>query len=79
MRGPRIIKIFQKLPKVYSSPRARAIPRFTKNDYGKRHPPDDEELLDSIISYVQSCNRTFFGTTYARLKMMRAGFPLTLV
>ncbi|KAG7439639.1 uncharacterized protein BT62DRAFT_1013680 [Guyanagaster necrorhizus] len=57
------IKVFQELPKVYSSPRARAIPRFPNNDYGKRHPQDEEELLDSITSYVQSCDRTFFGTT----------------
>ncbi|KAG7439640.1 uncharacterized protein BT62DRAFT_912963 [Guyanagaster necrorhizus] len=43
--------------------------------YDKRHLRNDEELPDSVVSFVHSCDTTFFGTTYAATADEASRFP----
>ncbi|KAK0202267.1 hypothetical protein DFS33DRAFT_1375582 [Desarmillaria ectypa] len=43
--------------------------------YERRHLFDDEELPDSVISFIHSCDTTFFGTTYAATEDDASRFP----
>ncbi|KAK0457547.1 uncharacterized protein EV420DRAFT_502383 [Desarmillaria tabescens] len=43
--------------------------------YDKRHLPEDEELPESVISFIQSSDTTFFGTTYAAAEDNASRFP----
>ncbi|PBK81090.1 hypothetical protein ARMGADRAFT_1091639 [Armillaria gallica] len=43
--------------------------------FDKRHLSDGDELPDSVISFIQSCDTTFFGTTYAATEDDASRFP----
>ncbi|KAK0435785.1 hypothetical protein EV421DRAFT_1985867 [Armillaria borealis] len=43
--------------------------------FDKRHLSDGDELPDSVISFIQSCDTTFFGTTYAATEDDANRFP----
>ncbi|KAK0243642.1 hypothetical protein EDD85DRAFT_804706 [Armillaria nabsnona] len=43
--------------------------------FDKRHLSDGDELPDSIIAFIQSCDTTFFGTTYAATEDDASRFP----